>query len=129
MLTQEEITAAVEKVLREMKETYPAPYPALDVARELNEYRNKMGIDAMPNIVQALLPAGWADWFLALWMAKTLEIYSVAVCREYIVHEQELWERDVKSSLTGWRFPITQEKLALCEKFWFPRQQVAGGER
>lgn len=129
MLTQEEITAAIEKVLREMKETYPMPYPALDLAYNLQEYKDKLGVNVMPNLVQALLPAGWYDWFLHLWLAKTLEIYGAQVCREYMEHEYELLTHDQKSTLTGWRSPITVQKLALCEKFWFPRQQVSGGER
>jgi len=129
MLTAEEITAAVVKTLREMKETYPLPYPALDLARNLQEYKDKQGINVFPNLVQALLPAGWYEWFLHLWMAKTLEVYGVQVCQEYIAHEQELLVHDQNSNLTGWRCPITVQKLALCEKFWFPRQQAVGGER
>lgn len=129
MLTAEEITLATEKVLRQMKETYPTPYPALDLARNVQEYRDKLGVNVMPNLLQALLPAGWYDWFLAVWMLKTKETYGDSACQEYIRSEQELMRHDQVSNLTGWRCPITQEKLALCEKFWFPRQQDSGGER
>lgn len=130
MLTAEEIISAVEGVLHKMKETYPTPWPALDLAREIDERRKGVPTCSFTStLLMALIPAGWGEWFLHLWMAKTLEIYGEQLCREYVVHDHELLEHDSKSTLTGWRCPITVQKLALCEKFWFQRQNVAGGER
>lgn len=130
MLTAEEITVAVETTLRRMKEVYPTPWPAMDLAREVDERRKGVPTCSfVSTVLLALIPTGWADWFLHLWMAKTLEIYGEQLCRDYMAHDAELLVHDSKSTLTGWRCPITVQKLALCEKFWFPRQQAVGGER
>ena len=128
MLDQAEITSIVERTLREIHKHYPTPYPALEVAWNLHEYRNKTKYADWTLLVRNMLPEGWADWFLHLWMAKTMEIYGAAICQEEVQHLKELLEHDLKSGLTGWRCPITETQLALCEKFWFPRQ-ATGGER
>lgn len=129
MLDQAEITAAVEKTLKEMQQTYPTPHFALSFAYNMQEYRHKIGTDCTPLLIRCLLPEGWADWFLHFWMSKTLEIYGVSACQEEHKHLYELLEGDKKSGLTGWRCPLTEKQIALVEKFWFPRTQEAGGER
>lgn len=128
MLDQAEINSAVEKTIKEMQQTYPTPHFVLGLAYNMQEYRHRVGTDAMPLLIRMLLPDGWADWFLHFWMSKALEIYGVQACQEEYRSLHELLEGDRKSGLTGWRCPITEKQIALCDKFWFPRQ-ATGGER
>lgn len=128
MLDQAEINLAVEKTIKEMQQTYPTPHFVLGLAYNMQEYRNRIGTDAMPLLIRMLLPEGWAEWFLHLWMVKTFEIYGAAACQREVQRLNEMLHEDRHSNLTGWRCPMTETQLALCERFWFPRQAI-GGER
>lgn len=122
MLTEQELDAALQRLVDHWRESYPTPWPVtLFVDRFQLQPDHADSVSPWGPFIVSLLPTPeWKAWLISTLMRKAWSKWGETPCRELLEHT--VWEKSHmdKDADRHWMVEGAEREIALMVQHWFP---------
>lgn len=128
MLTQDEISRAIQSLVDDWKKSYPTPWPLLHWLVYLHMEQGG-GVHLSGKFLLGLLPSPeWWEWFVGMAMYLAYQGWGHQKCLEELHRLRFEWEGppngDPQEVHVGNQWRLDRDRIAmdLMAKYWFPNE-------
>ncbi len=124
MLTEQELDAALQRLVDSWRKSYPIPWPVtlfIDRFQLEPQTLEEGGISPWGAFIVSLLPSPeWKAWVISTLMHKAWNKWGETLCRELLEHNN--WEKRYleKDADRNWMIEGMEREIALMVQHWFP---------